>query len=227
MKVIVTGGASGIGREVGNYLMSKSYEVISVDLQEEHGAIKLDVVNEGAWDDLFQQFGPVQGLVNCAGIRTRSTILETSMATFEQHLKVNVTGTWLGIKSFFKSHVGGTEGSIVNISSVNALIAVPGQAHYVASKGAISALTKAAAIEGAPMGIRVNAVGPGAIRTPMTEERLSDPDQVSWLEGRVPLGRVGEPNEIASVAKFLLSSESSYITGTTVFADGGWTSNGV
>ena len=227
MKVIVTGGASGIGKEVGNYLMSKSYEVISVDLQEERGAIKLDVANEGAWDDLFQQFGPVQGLVNCAGIRTRSTILETSMATFEQHLKVNVTGTWLGIKSFFKSHVAGTEGSIANISSVNALIAVPGQAHYVASKGAISALTKAAAIEGAPMGIRVNAVGPGAIRTPMTEERLSDPDQVSWLEGRVPLGRVGEPNEIASVAKFLLSSESSYITGTTVFADGGWTSNGV
>tara|TARA_B000000437_G_scaffold192540_1_gene151599 strand:+ start:60 stop:509 length:450 start_codon:yes stop_codon:yes gene_type:complete len=149
------------------------------------------------------------------------------MATFERHLKVNVTGTWLGIKSFFKNHEAGTEGSIVNISSVNALIAVPGQAHYVASKGAVSALTKAAAIEGAPMGIRVNAIGPGAIRTPMTEERLSDPDQVSWLEGRVPLGRVGEANEIASVAKFLLSSESSYITGATVFADGGWTSNGV
>lgn len=227
MKVIVTGGASGIGKEVGNYLMSNSYEVISVDLEEEHGATKLDVVNEEAWNDLFQKFGPIQGLVNCAGIRTRSTILETSMATFERHLKVNVTGTWLGIKSFFKNHEAGTEGSIVNISSVNALIAVPGQAHYVASKGAVSALTKAAAIEGAPMGIRVNAVGPGAIRTPMTEERLSDPDQVSWLEGRVPLGRVGEANEIASVAKFLLSSESSYITGTTVFADGGWTSNGV
>ena len=227
MKVIVTGGASGIGKEVGNYLMSNSYEVISVDLEEEHGATKLDVVNEEAWNDLFQKFGPIQGLVNCAGIRTRSTILETSMATFERHLKVNVTGTWLGIKSFFKHHEAGTEGSIVNISSVNALIAVPGQAHYVASKGAVSALTKAAAIEGAPMGIRVNAIGPGAIRTPMTEERLSDPDQVSWLEGRVPLGRVGEANEIASVAKFLLSLESSYITGATVFADGGWTSNGV
>tara|TARA_B100000902_G_scaffold29469_1_gene35406 strand:- start:2486 stop:3169 length:684 start_codon:yes stop_codon:yes gene_type:complete len=227
MKVIVTGGASGIGKEVANYLISKSYEVISVDLQEENGATNLDVVDEEAWEHLFQQSGPVQGLVNCAGIRTRSTILETSLATFEQHLKVNVTGTWLGIKSFFKSHEEGTKASIVNISSVNALIAVPGQAHYVASKGAISALTKAAAIEGAPLGIRVNAIGPGAIQTPMTEERLSDPEQVSWLEGRVPLGRVGEANEIASVTKFLLSSESSYITGTTIFADGGWTSNGV
>ena len=85
---------------------------------------------------------------------------------------------------------------------MNALIAVPGQAHYVASKGAVSALTKAAAIEGAPMGIRVNAIGPGAIRTPMTEERLSDPDQVSWLEGRVPLGRVGRQTKLLLLLNF-------------------------
>ena len=227
MKVIVTGAASGIGKEVSDYLSSETYEVIRVDVQEKFGAKQLDVTDEAAWSQLFGEVGPVQGLVNCAGIRTRGTILETSMAVFEQHLKVNVTGTWLGIKGLFNSHEVGSEASIVNISSVNALIAVPEQAHYVASKGAISALTKAAAIEGAQMGIRVNAIGPGAIRTPMTAERLNDPEQVSWLEGRVPLGRVGEPNEIASVAKFLLSAESSYITGTTVFADGGWTSNGV
>ena len=142
-------------------------------------------------------------------------------------MKVNVTGTWLGIKTLFNEHESGESASVVNIASVNALIAVPGQAHYVASKGAIVSLTKAAAVEGAELGIRVNAVAPGAIRTPMTAERLNDPEQVSWLEGRVPLGRVGEPREIASVTKFLLSPESSYITGTTIFADGGWTSNGV
>tara|TARA_B100001778_G_scaffold25897_1_gene19035 strand:+ start:964 stop:1647 length:684 start_codon:yes stop_codon:yes gene_type:complete len=227
MKVIVTGAASGIGKEVSDYLSSETYEVIRVDVQEKFGAKQLDVTDEAAWSQLFGEVGPVQGLVNCAGIRTRGTILETSMAVFEQHLKVNVTGTWLGIKGLFNSHEVGSEASIVNISSVNALIAVPEQAHYVASKGAISALTKAAAIEGAQMGIRVNAIGPGAIRTPMTAERLNDPEQISWLEGRIPAGRVGEPNEIASVAKFLLSAESSYITGTTVFADGGWTSNGV
>jgi len=227
MKVIVTGAASGIGKEVSDYLSSETYEVIRVDVQEKFGAKQLDVTDEAAWSQLFGEVGPVQGLVNCAGIRTRGTILETSMAVFEQHLKVNVTGTWLGIKGLFNSHEVGSEASIVNISSVNALIAVPEQAHYVASKGAISALTKAAAIEGAQMGIRVNAIGPGAIRTPMTAERLNDPEQTSWLEGRIPAGRVGEPNEIASVAKFLLSAESSYITGTTIFADGGWTSNGV
>ena len=97
MKVIVTGGASGIGKEVSDYLASEAFEVISVDLQENNNAKQLDVTDEVAWTDLFEQVGSVQGLVNCAGIRTRGTIMETSMATFEQHLKVNVTGTWLGV----------------------------------------------------------------------------------------------------------------------------------
>ena len=115
---------------------------------------------------------------------------------------------------------------MVNISSVNAIIAVSGQAHYVASKGAVASLTKAAAIEGAVMGIRVNAIAPGPIRTPMTEERLVDPAQVAWLESRVPLGRVGEAAEMAQVAQFLLSDASSYVSGTVVYADGGWVANG-
>ena len=227
MKVIVTGGASGIGREISSYLTSESFDVVSVDVQPAPNVLELNVSDEEAWHELFKAIGPVQGLVNCAGIRTRSTIKETSLAEFEKHMKVNVTGTWLGIKTLFNEHESGESASVVNIASVNALIAVPGQAHYVASKGAIVSLTKAAAVEGAELGIRVNAVAPGAIRTPMTAERLNDPEQVSWLEGRVPLGRVGEPREIASVTKFLLSPESSYITGTPIFADGGWTSNGV
>ena len=227
MKVIVTGGASGIGREISSYLTSESFDVVSVDVQPAPNVLELNVSDEESWHELFKTIGPVQGLVNCAGIRTRSTIKETSLDEFEKHMKVNVTGTWLGIKTLFNEHESGESASVVNIASVNALIAVPGQAHYVASKGAIVSLTKAAAVEGAELGIRVNAVAPGAIRTPMTAERLNDPEQVSWLEGRVPLGRVGEPREIASVTKFLLSPESSYITGTTIFADGGWTSNGV
>ena len=90
----------------------------------------------------------------------------------------------------------------------------------------MASLTKAAAIEGAPLGVRVNAIAPGPIRTPMTAERLVDPDQVAWLEGRVPLGRVGEPEEMAQVALFLLSDQSSYVTGTVIYADGGWVANG-
>lgn len=153
-------------------------------------------------------------------------IVDTSVADFEQHLRVNVTGTWLGIRELLRRHQTGSTAAVVNIASVNAVIAVPGQAHYVASKGAIASLTKAAAIEGAPVGVRVNAIAPGPIRTPMTEERLVDPEQVAWLEGRVPLGRVGEPSEVAALAAFLLSDDSSYVTGTTLYADGGWVANG-
>lgn len=227
MKIIVTGGASGIGRAIADSLLDADSEVVSADMNPDNGAFKLDVGDENSWKRLFEQTGPVDGLVNCAGIRTRNMIVDTTVEEFENHLKVNLTGTWLGMRSLFRSHKQGTVASIVNIASVNAVIAVPGQAHYVASKGGVASLTKAAAVEGAPLGIRVNAIAPGAIRTPMTAERLVDPEQVAWLEGRVPLGRVGEPEEIAEVAKFLLSEESSYITGTTIFSDGGWTANGV
>ena len=126
----------------------------------------------------------------------------------------------------FRHHRETDSASIVNIASVNAVIAVAGQAHYAASKGAVASLTRAAAIEGAALGIRVNAIAPGPIRTPMTAERLTDPAQVEWLEGRVPLGRVGEPEEMAQVIAFLLSDQSSYVTGTVIYADGGWVANG-
>ena len=154
-------------------------------------------------------------------------IVDTTLDEFERHLRVNVTGTWLGVRELLRRHPDGATASIVNISSVNAVIAVPGQSHYVASKGAIASLTKAAAVEGAPFGVRVNAIAPGPIRTPMAAERLDDPEQVKWLEGRVPLGRVGEASEIADIAEFLLSDAASYVTGTTVYADGGWVANGV
>jgi NAD(P)-dependent dehydrogenase (short-subunit alcohol dehydrogenase family) len=97
----------------------------------------------------------------------------------------------------------------------------------VASKGAVAALTKAAAMEGAPLGVRANSIAPGPIRTPMTAERLVDPAQVQWLTGRVPLGRVGEPREMATVAEFLLSDAASYVTGEVIYADGGWAANAV
>lgn len=224
--VIVTGGASGIGAATCQVLRDLGYYVIAADLTAGDGVMALDVADESSWAALFDQTGPVQGLVNCAGIRTRSLIVDTSIDEFERHLRVNVTGTWLGIRELFRRHADGSEAAVVNIASVNAIIAVPGQAHYVASKGGIAALTKAAAIEGAPMGIRVNAIAPGPIRTPMTEERLVDPAQVEWLQGRVPLGRVGEAPEMGQVAAFLLSAAASYVTGTTIYADGGWVANG-
>ena len=131
MKIIVTGGASGIGKAIADSLLGADFEVVSADMNPNNGALKLDVGDENSWKRLFDQTGPVDGLVNCAGIRTRSMIVDTTVEEFENHLKVNLTGTWLGMRSLFRSHKQGTVASIVNIASVNAVIAVPGQAHYV------------------------------------------------------------------------------------------------
>ena len=199
--------------------------MVAGDITPAERVLPLDVTDEGDWDQVLDQVGPLAGLVNCAGIRTRSSIVDTTAADFERHLRVNVIGTWLGIRGFLRRHQPGEVGAIVNVSSVNAEIAVPDQAHYVASKGAVSALTRAAALEAAPLGVRVNAVAPGPVRTPMTAERLGDPEQAAWLDARVPMGRVAEPAEIAEVISFLLSDKSSYITGEVLFTDGGWHGN--
>jgi NAD(P)-dependent dehydrogenase (short-subunit alcohol dehydrogenase family) len=247
--VLVTGAASGIGAACCEVLRVRGWEVIGVDANPGGGVRALDVTDENGWKTLMAGVGAVDGLVTCAGIRTRSNIVDTSLEEWERHLKVNLTGTWLAIRAFLQAAVdhgdqtdaedgGGHHRSrhqvaeprsraIVTIASVNATIAVPGQAHYVASKGGIAALTRAAALEGAPMGIRANSIAPGPVRTPMAEERLQEPAQVQWLTGRVPLGRIGEPSEIGELTEFLLSDRASYISGEIVYADGGWAANAV
>ncbi|MYB09146.1 MAG: SDR family oxidoreductase [Acidimicrobiia bacterium] len=224
-RVLVTGGASGIGAATGAVLADAGWDVVAADITGADGVVGLNVTDEAAWDQVLDQAGPLAGLVNCAGIRTRGSIVDTSVGEFQHHMQVNVIGTWLGIRGFLRRHQPGEAGAIVNVSSVNAEIAVPDQAHYVASKGAVSALTRAAAVEAAPLGVRVNAVAPGPVRTPMTAERLGDPQQAAWLDARVPMGRVAEPAEIAEVISFLLSDKSSYITGEVLFTDGGWHGN--
>lgn len=226
-RVLVTGGGSGIGAATCEVLAGLGWEPVAADVRAPDGGLTLDVTDEHGWAAALRSTGPLRGLVCCAGIRTRGMIADTSVEDFERHLRVNVTGTWLGIRELLRTHVPTTPSAIVTIASVNASIAVPGQAHYVASKGAVAALTKAAALEGAPLGVRANSIAPGPIRTPMTAERLDDPAQVQWLTGRVPLGRVGEPSEMATVAEFLLSDAASYVTGEVIYADGGWAANAV
>lgn len=235
-RVVVTGAASGIGASCCDVLERYGWTVIRTDVRgdgrtggnDDDAVIALDTTDEAAWDDLMRSIGPVDGLVTCAGIRERGMITDTSLEAWERHLRVNLTGTWLAIRAFLRAiEPTGMPGSIVTVASVNASIAVPNQAHYVASKGGIVALTRAAALEGAPLGVRANSVAPGPIRTPMAEERLSDPEQLAWLTGRVPLGRIGEPEEIAEVVEFLLSARASYITGAVLYVDGGWAANAV
>lgn len=228
-RVLVTGAASGIGASCCAVLEREGWDVVPTDLAG-RGVIDLDVTDEAAWNDVVGRVGPLSGLVTCAGIRTRSNIIDTELDEWERHLRINLTGTWLAVRAFLRQVAAQSTPSrsaIVTIASVNASLAVPGQAHYVASKGGIVALTRAAALEGAPLGVRANAIAPGPIRTPMAAERLDDPEQVRWLTGRVPLGRVGEPEEIGELAEFLLSDRASYINGEVVYADGGWAANAV
>ena len=226
-RVLVTGGGSGIGESTCAVLSEHGWDAIAADVHPPTDGIALDVTDETEWDRVLARTGPLAGLVCSAGIRTRSMIVDTTVDEFRRHLDVNVVGTWLGIRALLRHHAAGTSAAIVTMASVNATIAVPGQAHYVASKGAIASLTKAAALEGAPLGVRANSIAPGPIRTPMTAERLDDPAQVQWLTRRVALGRVGEPREIAEVVQFLLSDAASYMTGEVLYVDGGWAANAV
>jgi len=225
-RVVVTGAASGIGAACAGTLRARGWDVVATDVRSDLDVHELDVTDEAGWDAVLDAVWPVDALVLSAGIRTRSMIVDTTLEVWRRHLDVNVTGAWLAVRGFLRRNPA-PGSAVVTISSVNASLAVPGQAHYVASKGALSALTRAAALEGAPLGVRVNAVAPGPIDTPMAAERLADPDQVAWLTGRVPLGRVGEAPEVASLVAFLLSSDASYISGETIHVDGGWSVNAV
>lgn len=229
MRILVTGAASGIGAACAMALAAEGHEVIGADVTGDGGGgvEYLDVADESGWEALMARIGSIGGLVTAAGIRTRHSIVDTDLEEWERHLRVNLTGTWLGIRALLRQDPPPNGGAIVTISSVTATMAVPGQAHYVASKGAISALTRAAALEAAPFGIRVNAVAPGSIDTPMAAARLADPEQLRWLTGRVPLGRVGQAAEVGDLVAFLLSERARYLTGEVIHLDGGWTANAV
>jgi len=223
-RVLVTGGASGIGAATCGALAAAGWDPVPADITGGDGVLALDVRDEAAWDEVVAETAPLAGVVNCAGIRTTAALVDLDVDEFDRIFAVNVRGTFLGVRTAARRWIAdGTGGAVVNVTSVNAFLALPGQCHYIASKGALTMLTKAAALELAAHGIRVNAVAPGGVRTPMTAERLADPAQVARINARIPLGRVAEPAEIADAVVFLLDPRASYVTGTTLVVDGGWT----
>ncbi len=241
---IITGGAQGIGYAIAERFLREKARVIIADVDDKVGmaaakklkkigsvkyvhcnvAERLDVHNliAGAIDD----FGHIDILVNNAGIVIGAEFLDLSEEDFDRVLDVNLKGAFMcsqaAAKHMAKQVEDGHEpGSIINMSSINAVFAIENQVPYSISKGGLSQLTKVASLALAKHGIRVNAIGPGSIMTKMLESVANDVEAQNKVLSRTPMGRIGDPSEIASIAVFLASNESSYVTGQTIYADGG------
>jgi NAD(P)-dependent dehydrogenase (short-subunit alcohol dehydrogenase family) len=183
--------------------------------------------------ETLSAYDRIDGLINNAGIALKGGSLDMSVEDFDRNLAVNLRGAFLVSKAVAKHMVGEIEQredrsrlterpyAIVNMSSINDTVAIPDYLAYTVSKGGMHQMTRAMAIELAPYGIRVNGIGPGSIKTDMLASVVSDPTAMNKISARTPLGRPGLPDEIAAVAAFLLSEESSYITGQHIYADGG------
>lgn len=235
---LVTGGAQGIGYACAEALAEDGARLILAD-------INADKVNEAAknlgadtvaytcdmgnadqvnalFDSIEKDHGPLSILVNNAGIAAPGDFLETSLEQFQEVINVNLIGTFLSLQRAAKQMVAHKiEGSIVNMSSINALVAIPTIAAYCASKGGVMQLTKASSLALAQHNIRVNAVGPGSIDTAMMAGVNANPEAMKMVMSRTPMKRVGSAREIGDVVAFLASSKASYITGETIYVDGG------
>jgi glucose 1-dehydrogenase len=241
---VVTGGAQGIGRAIVRRFLDDGARVVFADVDDHAGEIaetelaahgevrfvecdvseRLDVRNMIA--ETVDAFGEIDILVNNAGIVVGADFLDLDPADFERVLKVNLTGYFLAGQAVARHMVdrieeGGPAGTIINISSINAVLAIANQVPYAVSKGGINQLTKVMALSLAPYGIRVNGIGPGSIMTDMLESVMDNPEVKTRILSRTPLGRIGEADEVAGIAAFLASNDASYMTGQTIYADGG------
>jgi glucose 1-dehydrogenase len=239
---IVTGGARGIGLAIAQRFVAEGAHVVIADVDETAGAaaaralgvrgrfIAADVGSAQDAERLVAQccadFGGLDVLVNNAGIVHAAGFLDLAEADFDRVLRVNLKGAFLAGQAAARRMVeavkgGGRPGTIINMSSVNAVVAIANQVPYCVSKGGLDQLTKVMALALAPHGIRVNAIGPGSIMTDILKSVATDKEAKRRLLARTPAGRIGEPDEIAAIAAFLASDDASYITGQTIYADGG------
>ena len=232
---LISGAAQGIGLSCAEALREDGYKVILADLQEnvveeatrlEGAGYVCDFGDADAITALFDQVeaehGPVSALVNNAGIASPGDFLDYDLETFDKVLSINLRGVFVATQRAAKTMVANAiEGAIVNMSSINAQLAIPAIPAYCASKGGLMQLTKVAALALAPHNIRVNAVGPGSIDTAMMAAVNANPEAFKMAMSRTPLGRPGTAREIADVVAFLCSQKSSYVTGETIYVDGG------
>ncbi|MFF2719006.1 SDR family NAD(P)-dependent oxidoreductase [Streptomyces sp. NPDC058011] len=246
--VLVTGAARGQGEQEARLFAAEGARVVVADVLVEQGEalakelgaetarfVRLDVGSEEGWAEAVgvarDAFGKIDGLVNNAGILRFNELVNTPLAEFEQVVRVNMTGAFLGIRAVAPEIEAAGGGTIVNTSSYTGLTGMPLVGAYAATKHAVLGLTKVAAMELAGKGVRVNAICPGAIDTAMSNPALLDLDADlstsdaaldAYYRKLVPMGRIGRPEEVAALALFLTGEDSSYITGQPFVIDGGW-----
>lgn len=240
---IVTGAARGIGLAIAKRFVAEGAQVVIADVLERDGVleakhlgdsarfVKCDVGEAAEVNEMVEAArkaftGDIDILVNNAGIIHGADFLELTEEDFDRVWRVNLKGAFLASQAVARRMVaqvfaGKKPGAIVNMSSINSVVAIPNQLPYCVSKGGMAQLTRVAALALAPHGIRVNAIGPGSIMTEMLGSVADDREAKRRLLSRTPLGRIAEPEEVASVAAFLASDDASYITGETIFVDGG------
>lgn len=237
---VVTGGAQGLGLEIAERFVAEGARVVLADIDGAAArsaaadldaranwsvavACQVDVTSEAAMADLvgltLSTYGGLDVFVNNAGVLRDATMRKMSVDDFQVVLQTHVLGTWLGTRAAAAVMRENGGGSIVNMSSISGKVGNLGQTNYSAAKAAIVGMTKAAAKEVAHLGVRINAIQPGLIRTPMTEQMREDIWEARLRE--IPMARFGEPAEVASVATFLASDLSSYMTGTVLEVTGG------
>jgi glucose 1-dehydrogenase/3-oxoacyl-[acyl-carrier protein] reductase len=242
-RALVTGAARGIGRGIAEVFADEGAEVAVNDFENlaqaeevvrairskgtRAMAIQGDVAKradvEPMIDRVWKELGPIDILVNNAGIETIVPFLELTDDQWTRLTDVNLRGAWLCSQVFCRRALAeGRQGAIVNIGSIQAAKVLPGRTHYAPSKLALEALTRNMSAEMTPQGIRVNCIHPGLIDTPMTAWVMKDQDILPLILAQISLGRAGQPREIGTVAAFLASDEASYLTGQSIFVDGGW-----
>ncbi|MDA3802608.1 MAG: SDR family NAD(P)-dependent oxidoreductase [Patescibacteria group bacterium] len=233
---IVTGASSGLGRAIAKMYIKEGAKVVFSDINEYEGIeslgeqaffMKADVSKseevKALIDETINRFGKLDIIVNNAGIGTTGNIHELSDENWQKVIDINLNGVFYGLRgaaAYMKEK--GVKGSIINMASILGEVGFRGAGAYSASKGGVNQLTKTSALELAPDGIRVNSIAPGFILTEMTKGIDADPKAGEFVRGSIPLGHMGEPDDIAYAAVYLASDESKFVTGSILYVDGGW-----
>lgn len=207
--VVITGGSKGIATAIAERLGKEQMNVVVNYHSDEEGA---------------KEVGGLDLWINNAGMENRHKTHELPLEDWQKVLDVNLTGVFLGSKAAINYFLKEDKpGNIINMSSVHEKVPWPTFAHYAASKGGVKLFSESIAMEYAQQGIRVNCIGPGAINTPINAKKFEDKEQLETTTSMVPMQRIGDPSEVAAAAAWLASKESSYVTGITLFVDGGMT----